>query len=144
MAYESLNKSRKTWELRWAEAGSFNKEGRQSGNWMMVNRVDNTIGFSPFENGEREWLRFLSQAKKPETLVGALEYLDDWSGGRANARLPFLVTAAKAYFEDRANFYSGDFAKGTSANNARPATANNPTINPADDPEVFGRSVRGG
>ena len=143
LTYETYDSYGKKWETRWAEAGQFDREGRQSANWMVVNRINKIIGFSPFQNGERKGIRFLSQASKPETLAGAKEYLNDWTGGRAETMVPFLLTAATAYFEDRANFYSGDFAKSSSTNNPN-SNANSPQENSADDPKVFGRSARGG
>lgn len=143
LSYETYDEYGKRWVPRWTEVGQFDNEGRQSANWMVENKTFKTIGFESFKDGVQTGLRFLSQAKKPETLAGAREYLDEWTKGRTEALVPFLLMAATAYFEDRANFYKGDFAKNssadrTSANASRPETSN------TDDPKVFGRSARGG
>ncbi len=144
LTFESYDDYRKQYVSRWAEVGQFDKEGRQSGNWMIINRTSKIIGFSPHQGGERKGLRFLTQAGKPESLSGAREYLDEWTNGRTDTLVPFLVVAAKAYFEDNANFYSGEFAKAFSSRNSGPAVPGNPAPDGADDPKVFGRSARGG
>lgn len=142
LTYETYDEYGKRWVPRWTEVGQFDNEGRQSLNWMVVNKTIKIIGFESFKDGVQIGLRFLSQAKKPETLAGAREYLDEWTKGRTEALVPFLLTAATVYFEDRANFYSGDFAKNSSADSFN-TNANNSQTNSADDPKVFGRSARG-
>jgi hypothetical protein len=143
LTYETNYGYGKGWEANWAEVGQFNNEGRKFGNWMLVNKGFKLIGYGTFQNGVETGRRFLSQAKKPETLDGARQYLDEWTNGRTDALVPFLWVATKTYFEDRANFYKGDFAKNSYADSSN-ANANNPQTNSADDPKVFGRSARGG
>lgn len=143
LTYETYSNYGKGWEARWAEVGQFNNEGRKFGNWMLINRIEKLVAYGGFQNGESKGRRFLIQAKKPETLDGARQFLDEWTNGRTDALVPFLLVATKAYFEDRANFYTGDFAKGNAANSAS-ATASSPQSSIADDPKVFGRSARGG
>jgi hypothetical protein len=143
LTYESNFGYGKGWEAQWAEVGQFNNEGRKFGNWMLINKGFKLIGYGTFQNGMETGRRFLSQAKKPETLEGARQYLDEWTNGRTDALVPFLWLATKVYFEDRANFYTGDFAKGGAVNSSS-ATESGSQSSGADDPKVFGRSARGG
>jgi hypothetical protein len=143
LTYETNSGYGKGWEANWAEAGQFNNEGRKFGNWMLINKGFKQIGYGTFQNGVETGRRFLSQAKKAETLDGARQYLDEWTNGRTDSLVPFLWLATKSYFEDRANFYTGDFIKG-SADNSVSATASSSQSSGADDPKVFGRSARGG
>ncbi len=144
LTYENYDSYRKQYESRWAEVGQFDREGRQSGNWMLINRISKAIGFSPYQGGGRNGQRFLSQAGKPDSFAGAREYLDEWTSGHTDTMVPFLVVAAKAYFEDFANFYSGEFAKTMTSRNTDSASPVRPPTSSADDPKVLGRSARGG
>lgn len=140
LTYETNLGYGKGWEARWADVGQFNMEGRKFGTWMVINRKDKLIGYATYENGMNTGRRFLSQAKKPETIEGARAYLDEWTKGRTEALIPFIWMATKTYFEDSANFYLGEFAKNNVASNTNAAKDTSQIVG-TDDPKVFGRSA---
>jgi hypothetical protein len=147
LSYESS--TGQNWGPGWVDAGLM-RNGKPEGLWMSASRVHNSICFVSFNSGWRSDLECFSgkiQADNRQNRIYAVKpWLYEWTKGTLNdPRYGYLVAGLDAYYDDTDKFFSGNFkAPNTATFEATPTSTAKKRSNAADDPKVFGRSMRGG
>jgi hypothetical protein len=137
------------WESKWVNAGLM-REGKPEGLWTSADKKSKGIIFTSYRGGLTAGSMYFgdmtSDSNRKNTFGNVKTWLDEWSRGNLAApRYAYLMAGLNAYYDNPNNFYSGNFsapAAATVATSPAPTPAKQTSV--ADDPKVFGRSMRGG